>query len=93
MVQVNAIVNTTADNLDLNNGAVSKSLLMAAGQELQNEVKAKHPDKLKFGEIVKTKGHNLACDLVMHTALPNYDGGPAVKVRTVNTTCADFMLI
>ncbi|KAK2838175.1 hypothetical protein Q5P01_015387 [Channa striata] len=70
------IVNTIADDMNLNQGAVSKALLEAAGPRLQSAVhaEAKAP-KLQFGDVVITKGFELSCQNVFHTVCPNWDNG------------------
>ncbi|XP_060585886.1 protein mono-ADP-ribosyltransferase PARP14-like isoform X2 [Ruditapes philippinarum] len=72
--KVDVIVNTTAKNLDLKNGAVSASLLKTGGMELQQEVTKKYPNGIKDGEIAVTSGQSLRCDIVVHSSLANWDG-------------------
>jgi O-acetyl-ADP-ribose deacetylase (regulator of RNase III) len=69
---VDVIVNTTSQNLDLRNGAVSTSLSKAAGKELQDEVTAKFPNGLEKRTVAVTGGYKLNCKFVIHTALSNY---------------------
>lgn len=69
---MDAIVNTTSPDFELKNGAVSKSILDAAGQNIQKEIKANARNSLK-GEIVITRGYNLKCKAVFHGALEGYD--------------------
>jgi O-acetyl-ADP-ribose deacetylase (regulator of RNase III) len=79
---VDVIVNTTAQNLDLRNGAVSSSLSKAAGQELQDEVTAKFPNGLEKRTIAVTGGYKLNSKLVIHTALSNYiDNNPKESIK------------
>ncbi|XP_053407780.1 protein mono-ADP-ribosyltransferase PARP14-like isoform X2 [Mercenaria mercenaria] len=82
--KVDVIVNTTAKNLDLKNGAVSSSLLKFGGQNLQVEVSTNYPDGINFGEIAVSAGHNLKCSQVFHTTLSNYDANNA-------TACCDAL--
>ena len=86
--QVDAIVNTTSPDFDLKNGAVSKSILDAAGKNIQKEIKANAHNALR-GEIVITKGHNLKCKAVFHGALEGYDekGSTQQKSVKVHITC------
>lgn len=76
-------MNTTAKNLDLKNGAVSASLLKAAGPELQQEVSGKYPNGIKDGEIAVTSGQKLGCDLILHSSMVNWDGGNADGCKKV----------
>lgn len=76
------IVNTTSRNLDLNNGAVSKSILSNAGPEIQNELQNKWPNGINHGEIAFTKGYKLKCRHVIHGSVINWrDGKEARRVR------------
>lgn len=71
--QADVIVNSTAKNLDLKNGAVSASLLKYGGKNLQTELSSKFPDGIDSGNIAVTSGHDLQCKIVIHTTVPNYD--------------------
>ncbi|WAR21770.1 PAR14-like protein, partial [Mya arenaria] len=74
------IVNTTAKNLNLNNGAVSKTILRQAGEDIQKELKQKFPDGIRAGEIAITSGYNMDCSFVLHVAVMNWDGnGKAIQ--------------
>lgn len=73
--QAEAYVNTTSSDLVLTSGAVSKSILNAAGQTLQDEC-SKHVSsngKLQPGDIVVTGAGNIPCKHIIHTAGSNYD--------------------
>lgn len=78
------IVNTTAKNLDLKNGAVSLSLLKAGGDGLQDEINTNYPKGIKDGEIATTSGHKLKCQVVVHTSLTNYDSKNPGKSKAVS---------
>ncbi|XP_060564934.1 protein mono-ADP-ribosyltransferase PARP14-like [Ruditapes philippinarum] len=79
--KADVIVNTTSNNLDLRNGAVSMSLSKSAGRALQDEVTAKFPDGLENKTIAVTGGHKLHCNFVFHTALSNYkDNNPKESI-------------
>ncbi|KAF5893659.1 poly [ADP-ribose] polymerase 14-like isoform X1, partial [Clarias magur] len=72
------IVNTVSQELDLSSGAVSKALLNAAGPQLQTEARSHLRaigTRLNPGDIVVTKGYNLKCQKVFHTACPFWSGG------------------
>ncbi|XP_052218242.1 protein mono-ADP-ribosyltransferase PARP14-like [Dreissena polymorpha] len=51
---ISVIVNTTSRNLDLNKGAVSKTILKQAGPEIQNELKCNYPNGISKGQELKT---------------------------------------
>uniref|UniRef100_A0A8D3B322 Poly [ADP-ribose] polymerase n=1 Tax=Scophthalmus maximus TaxID=52904 RepID=A0A8D3B322_SCOMX len=78
------IVNTISENLDLNQGGVSKAILGAAGAGLQSAVLAEaRAATLQHGEVAITGGFNLACREVFHVVCPAWDngGGQAEQVR------------
>ena len=68
-------VNTTSNDLVLSNGAVSKSILQAAGQAIQDECSkyVSKNGKLQAGDIAITGAGNISCKLIIHTAGSNYD--------------------
>jgi len=73
-------VNTVGPDLDLSQGAVSRSLLEAAGPGLQQECRAQVPagQKLPIGQIIRTSGHQLSsvgCTDVLHGACGKWDDG------------------
>lgn len=70
-------MNTTGKDLVLSHGAVSKSVLAAAGPQIQDECKKKMPASggLKYGDIVETQGYHLPVKRVYHGACSNWDGG------------------
>ncbi|XP_033757735.1 protein mono-ADP-ribosyltransferase PARP14-like isoform X1 [Pecten maximus] len=72
--KVDVIVNTCSKDLKLSNGAVSSSLLAAAGPQIQAECDQNYQG-IAFGEIAITAGYNLKCQLVCHGSLPRWDGG------------------
>ncbi|XP_052261005.1 protein mono-ADP-ribosyltransferase PARP14-like isoform X1 [Dreissena polymorpha] len=76
------IVNTTSRNLDLNNGAVSKTILKQAGPEIQNELKQAYPNGISEGQVAVTKGHKLKCTNVVHGAVSNWD--PKQQKKTID---------
>ena len=69
------IFNTTAGDLQLNSGAVSKSIYQAAGPVIQAEVLQQCPRGLKVGRMVVSSGGALNCSHIYHTVLCNWDGG------------------
>ncbi len=57
----------------MNSGAVSKSILQAAGSTIQTEVTQKCPQGLTQGQIVTSSGGNLACNEIYHATFSNWD--------------------
>lgn len=76
------IVNTISDTMNLNHGAVSKAILMAAGRGLQAAVlREAKVDQLDPGSLVVTEAFNLTCQKVFHTICPPWSAsGQAEKV-------------
>lgn len=77
-------MNTVADNMNLNQGAVAKAISAAAGKNLQMAILTEAGvSTLQFGDVVITDGFNLRCRKVFHGACPFWDneGGRAEKVR------------
>lgn len=54
----------------MNNGAVSQSLLNAAGDILQQDCTNNYPNGIQIGEIAVTRGGFLKCKCVYHGTLP-----------------------
>jgi len=72
---MDAIVNTININLDLTNGAVSKSILTAAGPNIQTDCNKNRPANFSAGDIIVTPGHNLPCRFVYHGSIVAWDNG------------------
>ena len=87
-------VNTTASDLLLNRGAVSKSLLKAGGQGLQDECTAhvQRHGNVKEWSFATTGPGNLKCKHVIHTVGGGYNGagGSAEKVGFLQTKCSSI---
>ncbi|CAC5424291.1 Protein mono-ADP-ribosyltransferase PARP15 [Mytilus coruscus] len=64
-MRVDAIVNTTSKDLQLNQGAVSAALLKVGGQALQDECLQNYPKGVGYGEVAVTSGYNLPCSYVL----------------------------
>ncbi|XP_032823295.1 protein mono-ADP-ribosyltransferase PARP14-like isoform X2 [Petromyzon marinus] len=90
--EVDVIVNTVANDLDLSRGAVSAALLRKAGpllQELTND--GSGGGSLRVGDVlkVKTKGCKLSCREIYHTVCCSWkEGGGTDKVLSqIVSTC------
>ncbi|XP_034396584.1 protein mono-ADP-ribosyltransferase PARP14-like [Cyclopterus lumpus] len=74
------IVNTISEDMNLNQGAVSKAVLQGAGSGLQPALQAAAgASALPYGDVVVTDGFNLKCRKVFHAVCPFWDnaGGQA----------------
>lgn len=78
--QADVIINSTSNGLDLQNGAVSSSILREAGAGLQDECRAKYPKGIQTGEIACTSGYGLDCKEVYHLVLCNWSNPNAQQV-------------
>ncbi|XP_052088539.1 protein mono-ADP-ribosyltransferase PARP14-like isoform X3 [Mytilus californianus] len=80
-MRVDAIVNTTSKDLQLNQGAVSAALLKVGGQALQDECLQNYPKGVGYGEVAVTSGYNLPCSYVCHGSLDQWrKDGSSIKV-------------
>lgn len=70
--------------MDLQQGAVSRAILEAAGDNLQVAILTEAGvTTLQYGDVIITDGCNLRCQKVFHAVCPYWDkgGGQAEKVR------------
>ncbi|XP_036364557.1 protein mono-ADP-ribosyltransferase PARP14-like [Octopus sinensis] len=90
---VDVIVNNTNKELQLNNGSISKSILFAAGSEIQDECNQEYPQGISTSTIAITKGYNLKCKNVFHLALPpwgeNSSDSILANLTQIITTCLE----
>ncbi|NWI32446.1 PAR14 polymerase, partial [Sula dactylatra] len=65
------VVISVAKDLQLDKGRLSKDLLSKAGPMLQMDLKEEGLEKTpKEGSVLKTKGYNLGCSVVLHAVVP-----------------------
>ncbi|XP_036953428.1 protein mono-ADP-ribosyltransferase PARP14-like isoform X1 [Acanthopagrus latus] len=87
------IVNTISDTMNLNQGAVSKAILQAAGPGLQPAVNSEAGvARLPFGKVVVTDGYNLMCRKVFHAVCPFWDYGAGqaeADLKSLVRSCLD----
>ncbi|OWF50082.1 Poly [ADP-ribose] polymerase 14 [Mizuhopecten yessoensis] len=77
--QTDVIVNTTSCDLQLQAGAVSSSILRAAGQSIQDECHVGYPAGIQYGNVATTTGGQLACKHIFHGALNKYKSDMAFQ--------------
>uniref|UniRef100_A0A8C8SR85 Poly [ADP-ribose] polymerase n=1 Tax=Pelusios castaneus TaxID=367368 RepID=A0A8C8SR85_9SAUR len=70
------IVNSVAQDLQLDKGPLSKALLSKAGSMLQEQLSAEGLGKVaNEGSVFKTEGCNLGCRFVLHAIVPGWNKG------------------
>ena len=89
ILQVDVIVNSTTTSLDLDNGALSASILEVGGNTLQEECKKVAPEGIKLGEVVVTSGGQLPCQFVVHGAASSWTDEQCTEVQCRH----DFILV
>ena len=92
LLQVDVILNSSNDQLDLDQGAVSKSLLKVAGLAMQKEIKTKYPNGIRPGEIAETKGYKLKAEHVFHSCLSSWNVHAPAKNDVCLKVCIRFLL-
>ena len=74
--QVDGLANSVGANYKLSEGAIARSILEAAGHEIQQELNSVKPrSPPRAGDIVATQGHRLSASYVFHGVLKKWDGG------------------
>ncbi|PVD29541.1 hypothetical protein C0Q70_08792 [Pomacea canaliculata] len=82
------IVNSTSQDLNLTQGAISSSILKAAGPGLQRECKEKYPKGITGDKIACTNSFNMRCKAIFHVALCNWANEAAAKqLESVVKSC------
>lgn len=85
-IKCDAIVNTTNSSLDLNTGAISKAILVDAGDELQREC---NNHSFASQKIVITGGYKLPCSKVFHICLPHWSQSSPDQIRSTMRKCLE----
>ena len=67
---------TSTRKLELSKGALSQSVLEAAGSSLQTECSSKYANGIQHGEIAVLSTGNVSCEKIFCGALPRYDKPP-----------------
>ncbi|XP_060945028.1 protein mono-ADP-ribosyltransferase PARP14-like [Limanda limanda] len=84
------IVNTTPEDLELNKGAVSNAILLAAGPKLQQLIKAQKA-RGSFGEVIVTDGCRLKSKKVFHAIAPHWGKGQGGTERILSAIFKDCL--
>ena len=80
---MDVLFNSVSTDLNLSKGAVSKSILQAAGPAIQQEVQRESPSELQLGQYVTSTGGNLNCKLIFHTTLGRWDQGQGMAEQVI----------
>lgn len=81
------IVNTIGSDFNLSNGAITKSIINAAGKGIQDEIIKIKKSNPKHDDVIETGGHNLHCSSVYHTICPGKKRGYEQFLGTVVWKC------
>jgi len=74
--QVDGLANSVGADFDLSNGPIARSILNAAGDDIQQELNSLKPSSaVRAGVIVATRGHHLDVSYVFHGVLKHWDDG------------------
>ena len=74
--QVDGLANSVGANYKLNDGAIARSILEAAGPDIQQELNSVKPRGApRAGDIVVTRGHRLRASCVFHGVLKKWNNG------------------
>ncbi|XP_060945027.1 uncharacterized protein LOC133022028 [Limanda limanda] len=84
------IVNTVSEDLELNKGAVSNAILLAAGPELQQLINAQKA-RGSFGEVIVTDGCRLKSKKVFHAIAPYWEKGQGGTERILSAIFKDCL--
>ncbi|KAL5022626.1 hypothetical protein ScPMuIL_001781 [Solemya velum] len=85
---VDVIVNTVGQDLKLDRGAVSQSILRVGGPTLQTDCAKSYPHGISMGGIAVSRGGNLNCRYVYHCALMGWNGGDGEDgLRSLVSSC------
>ncbi|KAK3595886.1 hypothetical protein CHS0354_014715 [Potamilus streckersoni] len=85
------IMNSVINELNLNEGQLSKSLLKEGGKEIQEECNSSYPNGIQFGDIAITGAGKLPSKKIFHVSVTPWDGrkDSAPVVRDVILKCLD----
>ena len=75
LFQGDVIVCSVGQDLDLNKGQSSRSLLDAGGRRLVDEIETKYVNGVKQGEVATISGGNLQCQELYLGYLPGWKDG------------------
>lgn len=89
------VVVTCPPDLNLKQGGSSRSVLSAAGQELQDDLKEKYPEKVEFGTVAEgthCKKGMAKFKMVFAVPLPHWHA-KEVDNKQVSVTCVSNLRV
>ncbi|NXA42757.1 PARP9 polymerase, partial [Eudromia elegans] len=91
MQNTTAIVNSVVNDGNLHHG-VPEGILQRGGSALRNELKS-HFNSSYCKELIKTRGHNLPCESVLHVVWPPYQHKVLLceELKAAVTRCLDHI--
>ncbi|NXA42764.1 PAR14 polymerase, partial [Eudromia elegans] len=88
------IVNSVAEDLELTNGPLSKTLLTKAGPMLQRALKEEGLENTPSeGSVLKTKGYGLGCRYVLHVILPKWSQGRSYENKILGNIITECLTV
>uniref|UniRef100_A0A8C0UHN7 Poly [ADP-ribose] polymerase n=2 Tax=Cyanistes caeruleus TaxID=156563 RepID=A0A8C0UHN7_CYACU len=87
------VVVSVGKDLQLDKGPLGKALLSKAGPMLQTELKKEGGGRTpEEGSVLKTKGYNLACSVVLHAVVPMWSqkNSPSKVLGDIITKCLEI---
>ncbi|NXO62508.1 PAR14 polymerase, partial [Phainopepla nitens] len=87
------VVVSVGKDLQLDKGPVGKALLSKAGPMLQTDLKKEGGGRTsEEGSVLKTKGYNLACNVVLHAVVPAWSqkNTPSKILGDIITKCLEI---
>ncbi|XP_056293566.1 poly(ADP-ribose) polymerase family member 14-related sequence 1 isoform X3 [Pseudoliparis swirei] len=88
--ETDVTVNTVAEELALNKGAVSVAILKKAGSKLQQLVNANHASG-NIGDVIVTDGCKLKSKQVFHAVAPRWDKGQGTAEKHLRCIVKDCL--
>ncbi|XP_046557245.1 protein mono-ADP-ribosyltransferase PARP14-like [Haliotis rubra] len=70
--KVDVLVNSCTPKLKLSSGPLTKVVLKAAGETIQDECRQKYPNGIKPGEVAVTSGGRMTCKQIFHITLTDW---------------------
>lgn len=91
--QTSIVVVSVGKDLQLDKGPLGRALLSRAGPMLQTGLLEEGGGRTEEGTVLKTKGYNLACSVVLHAVVPAWSQkNTPSKVKGFAWICLGFIM-